>query len=189
MLMNIQPYSDRSFVVRGEDTKNYTQDLKNLGGKWNRSLKSTEGEISAGWIFSNKRLESVKALIDDVAPLVPAKQPKRKLLGSRSPPAKKRTNPADAPTDAPAKKRTKHAPVAPAKSYKCACSVTLNTLFLVWFAVMVCIFAALNVSPKEKFLEEYNSLISNQDEPFMSNFTSNFTQLYCIWGTSCDWEV
>lgn len=63
MNLTIEKYSDISFVVRGNDTKLYKSDLKSMGGKWNRFLKNNKGEISPGWIFSNRRLDSVNKFI------------------------------------------------------------------------------------------------------------------------------
>lgn len=53
----IEKYSDRSFVVRGE-TKDIKDDMKALGGKYNRNL---EGGV--GWIFSLKALDKVEAYL------------------------------------------------------------------------------------------------------------------------------
>ena len=46
--MNIVNYSEKSFAVTGE-TKEYKEDLKKLGGKWNSNLS-----CGAGWIFNVK---------------------------------------------------------------------------------------------------------------------------------------
>ena len=56
--MNIEEYSEKSFVVLG-DTKPHKEILKELGGKWNSKLK----EGKKGWIFSNKNREKVEAAI------------------------------------------------------------------------------------------------------------------------------
>ena len=48
--MNIQDYSEKSFVVYGNDTKKYKEDIKKLGGRFNSNLK----DLGPGWIFSNK---------------------------------------------------------------------------------------------------------------------------------------
>ena len=47
--MNLSIYTDKSFVMRGEDTTKHKETLKTLGGKWNSNLKD-----GGGWIFSNK---------------------------------------------------------------------------------------------------------------------------------------
>jgi len=53
--ISVQEYSDRSIVVRGE-TRQYKEDLKKLGGKYNSRLR---GE--PGWIFpKSKQPEIVK---------------------------------------------------------------------------------------------------------------------------------
>jgi len=56
--MTCQDYSEKSVVVRGEDTRKYKETLKQLGGKWNPSLQG-----GGGWIFSKKQEEQVKHLI------------------------------------------------------------------------------------------------------------------------------
>jgi hypothetical protein len=75
--MSMQTYSDKSFVVRG-DTKTHSDVLKSLGGKWNSNLKvpdmaSTTDEREPGWIFSNKRFESVTEFLGKSS-LTPAKR-------------------------------------------------------------------------------------------------------------------
>lgn len=60
--LNIKDYSDKSFVVHGEDTKKYKEEIKKLGGKFNSNLK----DIGAGWIFSNKNKEKVEEFISVV---------------------------------------------------------------------------------------------------------------------------
>lgn len=53
----ISNYSEKSFVVRGDDTKEHKDTLKNMGGKWNSGLTDKEtGEKFGAWIFwSDKR--------------------------------------------------------------------------------------------------------------------------------------
>jgi hypothetical protein len=57
--MIIQDYSEKSFVVRGEDTKKFKDTLKEFGGKWNSSLKD-----GAGWIFSSIHKERIEKFIE-----------------------------------------------------------------------------------------------------------------------------
>jgi hypothetical protein len=52
--INITEYSDKSFVVRG-DIGNITEDLTNLGGKFNNRLRGGEG-----WIFSKSKQANVE---------------------------------------------------------------------------------------------------------------------------------
>ena len=52
--MNIEDYTDKSFVVFGE-TKNFKDILKELGGKFNSNLK-----VGPGWIFSKANKEKVE---------------------------------------------------------------------------------------------------------------------------------
>ena len=61
--INIENYSDKSFVVRGNDTVKFKDTLKELGGKWNSMLKN-----GGGWIFSNihkKKIENFISLINE----------------------------------------------------------------------------------------------------------------------------
>lgn len=55
-------YSERAFALKGEGTRKIKDDLKTLGGKFNRYLKSENG-IFAGWIFSVKKLNEVTELL------------------------------------------------------------------------------------------------------------------------------
>ena len=44
--ITITDYSERSFVVRGEGTKEHKDALKQMGGKWNSNLRD-----GGGWIY------------------------------------------------------------------------------------------------------------------------------------------
>ena len=55
----IEKYSDKAFVVRG-NTKLYKEQLKKIGGRWNKNLKNGEG-----WIFSLKNLQKVNKLLKE----------------------------------------------------------------------------------------------------------------------------
>lgn len=58
--MQLFNYSDKSFVLFGEDTKTHKDLIKSLGGRWNRNLTNPiTGEKFTGWIFSNARLNVV----------------------------------------------------------------------------------------------------------------------------------
>jgi hypothetical protein len=52
--INITEYSEKSFVVRG-DIENITEELTNLGGKFNNRLRGGEG-----WIFSKSKQANVE---------------------------------------------------------------------------------------------------------------------------------
>lgn len=52
--MEIKDYTDKSFVLCGNETKNHKDYIKELGGKWNASLKT-----GPGWIFSMNQKEKV----------------------------------------------------------------------------------------------------------------------------------
>ena len=53
--MEIQDYTDKSFVLFGDETKKYKDYIKEMGGKWNANLK-----IGPGWVFSNNQKDSVR---------------------------------------------------------------------------------------------------------------------------------
>ena len=57
-------YSNRSFVLFGEDTKTRKDLIKSLGGRWNPNLTNPiTGERFGGWIFSNGRLNTVSNVL------------------------------------------------------------------------------------------------------------------------------
>ena len=58
--LNINEYSEKAFVVRG-DTKPYKDNLLNRRGKWNPNLKG-----GAGWIFSKRHLLTMKLFVNRV---------------------------------------------------------------------------------------------------------------------------
>lgn len=61
----MEKYSEKSFVVKG-DTRQYKEELKKMGGRYNRYLKDSEGNRFPGWVFSMKREEQVKIFIDNI---------------------------------------------------------------------------------------------------------------------------
>lgn len=61
----IVEYSEKSIAVFG-DTKSIKDELKALGGKFNPALKNN-GEKRAGWIFSKKQADKVRALLAPAA--------------------------------------------------------------------------------------------------------------------------
>jgi hypothetical protein len=58
--LNCCEYSEKALVVRGEGTKTYKDELSQLGGKYNASLRG-----GAGWIFSKKSEAKVKEFIEE----------------------------------------------------------------------------------------------------------------------------
>lgn len=62
--LEIVDYSEKAIAVFG-DTKAIKEQLKELGGRFNRSL-NYNGEKSAGWIFSKKQANKVKELITPI---------------------------------------------------------------------------------------------------------------------------
>lgn len=59
--VTVRPYSDASFIVYGEDTKEIKDNLMSLGGRWNPNLKHPlyEGQKIKAYIFSNGRKEKL----------------------------------------------------------------------------------------------------------------------------------
>lgn len=59
--VTIRSYSDASFIVYGEDTKEIKDNLMTLGGRWNPNLKHPlyEGQKIKAYIFSNGRREKL----------------------------------------------------------------------------------------------------------------------------------
>lgn len=78
--MEIKQYTDKSFVVVGEGTKEYKTQLGNLGGRWNGSLKDKETEEKfGGWVFSNTRREQVEKFLQSPESVeVPPKEKDRR---------------------------------------------------------------------------------------------------------------
>ena len=56
----VEDYSEKSFVVYG-NTKEYKEEIKNLGGKWNSNLRNEK----VGWIFSKSKKDKVLSYLDD----------------------------------------------------------------------------------------------------------------------------
>lgn len=63
--LEIVDYSEKAIAVFGE-TKTIKEELKKLGGKFNPALKYN-GEKRAGWIFSKKQADKVRALLAPAA--------------------------------------------------------------------------------------------------------------------------
>ena len=57
--MKFTDYSDKSFLICGDDTKDHKESIKTLGGKWNSTLK--------GWIFPKTKDKLVKEWLDGVS--------------------------------------------------------------------------------------------------------------------------
>ena len=55
-------YSEKAFAVIGERTKEFKEVLKTIGGKFNRYLK-IDGEPTAGWIFSKRRVKDFSTMM------------------------------------------------------------------------------------------------------------------------------
>lgn len=56
--MELVEYTEKSLLLKGKETKEYKKEIKELGGKWNSSLK--------GWIFSKKKGEEISLFLTSV---------------------------------------------------------------------------------------------------------------------------
>lgn len=66
-VLNTVDYSDKSFIVFGNATKTYKQQLAELGGKFNMYLKERPGfPGGAGWIFFTKNKGLVYKFLNQV---------------------------------------------------------------------------------------------------------------------------
>ena len=54
--ITFQEYSDKSFLIKGDDTIKFKDTLKEFGGKWNTSL--------GGWIFSNTHKAKIQKFLE-----------------------------------------------------------------------------------------------------------------------------
>lgn len=85
--IELYPYSDRSFIVVGEDTRNFIEALKSVGGKFGKGYQDPRpeniGQTTAGWIFGNKRRPEVDALLQDIESGVV--QPTQQVRQTRQP--------------------------------------------------------------------------------------------------------
>lgn len=62
--MKLVKYSDKSFALFGEDTKEVKSELSALGGRFNRFLTDpSTKKKTPGWIFSNKHKAEVTAVV------------------------------------------------------------------------------------------------------------------------------
>jgi hypothetical protein len=62
MSLVIRSYSDKAFILYGEDTKKFKDEIKTFGAKWNSSLSGSQGKA---WVLSNKKLEDIKKWINE----------------------------------------------------------------------------------------------------------------------------
>ena len=60
-MLQLESYSDKSFVIRGDKTKEYKEQLKEFGGKWNSNLKD-----GCGWIFPNKNKDKIQEWVESL---------------------------------------------------------------------------------------------------------------------------
>lgn len=60
MSLTISEYSDRCFVLRGDDTKKIKEDLMDIGGKFNSSLNG-----GPGWIVGKRTEKKLMELLSE----------------------------------------------------------------------------------------------------------------------------
>ena len=58
----IAPYTEKSFVLRGNGTKEFRGNLMSIGGKWNTGLVG-----GPGWIFSNNKRQNLDILLSEIS--------------------------------------------------------------------------------------------------------------------------
>jgi hypothetical protein len=54
----LENYSEKAILLKGDKTKEFKENIKSLGGKWNSTLK--------GWIFPKTKEAEVRKFIDQV---------------------------------------------------------------------------------------------------------------------------
>jgi hypothetical protein len=65
--LEIIPYSEKSFVLTGEGTKAIKDMLKEMGGGYGtRFTHPFSGDKFTGWVFSNKHLSQVTAIVEQI---------------------------------------------------------------------------------------------------------------------------
>ncbi len=67
--VTIRPYSEASFILYGEDTKEIKDEIMSHGGRWNPNLKHPlfEGQKIKAYIFANKRKEELLEFLNKKA--------------------------------------------------------------------------------------------------------------------------
>jgi len=64
MSLILQDYTEKSIALFG-NTKNYVEELKELGGRFNPNLTHDDAKCP-GWIFSNKKREQLLEFVEKV---------------------------------------------------------------------------------------------------------------------------
>ncbi len=65
--MELKTYTEKSFVIIGEDMDNYKDEIKELGGKWNGRLTNKEtGERFGAWLFWSDKRSEIQRWLDRV---------------------------------------------------------------------------------------------------------------------------
>jgi len=64
MSLILQDYTEKSIALFG-NTKNYVDELKELGGRFNPNLTYDDAKCP-GWIFSNKKREQLDEFVEKV---------------------------------------------------------------------------------------------------------------------------
>ncbi|SNW62275.1 Hypothetical protein ORPV_371 [Orpheovirus IHUMI-LCC2] len=62
--MEIIPYTEKSFILVGSDTKNYIEKLKEMGGTYGRYWKNrVTGENFSGWMFNINKMPEIEEFL------------------------------------------------------------------------------------------------------------------------------
>lgn len=65
--MELKTYTEKSFVIIGEDMDMYKDEIKELGGKWNGRLTNKEtGERFGAWLFWSDKRSEIQRWLDRV---------------------------------------------------------------------------------------------------------------------------
>lgn len=65
--MDIIDYTEKSIVIKGDDTKKFTTQLTELGGKFNRNLKKEDGSNFPGWVFPKSKRTALEELKTNIS--------------------------------------------------------------------------------------------------------------------------
>lgn len=68
-MLSLIDYTDKSFIVFGDATKEYKEYLKDMGGRFNGKLKERPDdnfEGGAGWIYRMNRKDEVQKFVDKI---------------------------------------------------------------------------------------------------------------------------
>jgi hypothetical protein len=66
-MITLVKYSDKAIALFGSETKEIKEEIKAIGGRFNRWLKDPDDEEAktAGWIISIKKYDEVLEMLDN----------------------------------------------------------------------------------------------------------------------------